>query len=156
MDNTNDLSILNFENSDLPAEARYFMITDMLKKHKCVVEFTKVNGETRVMPCTQMDEYMPAASQMLKEDVADVPPNLGLITVWDTENSAWRAMKTMNVISVKIAPKVWTITVEEDPETGDAILPFPEEFLKEAGWVEGDVLVWSDNNDGSWSLTKKE
>jgi len=50
--------------------------------------------------------------------------------------------------------KSWTITVEEDPATGDAILPFPEDFLEEAGWAEGDTLEWTDNKDGSWSLQK--
>jgi len=48
----------------------------------------------------------------------------------------------------------WTITVEEDPETGDYILPFPEDFLKEAGWQEGDTLEWIDNTDGSWTIKK--
>jgi hypothetical protein len=46
----------------------------------------------------------------------------------------------------------WTVTVEEDPETGDLILPLPEELLKLQGWVEGDILEWTDNN-GSWSLS---
>lgn len=50
----------------------------------------------------------------------------------------------------------WTITLEEDPETGDLILPFPEEFLIEVGWVEGDTLKWIDNGDGSWTLQKIE
>jgi hypothetical protein len=50
--------------------------------------------------------------------------------------------------------KTWTITVEEDPETGDLILPFPEDFLKEQGWVEGDTLDWIDNKDGSWIISK--
>lgn len=51
--------------------------------------------------------------------------------------------------------KRWTVTLEEDPDTGDLILPFPEDFLKETGWKEGDVLKWHDNGDGSWSLTRK-
>ena len=50
--------------------------------------------------------------------------------------------------------KSWTITLEEDPETGDLILPFPEEFLKEQGWAEGDTLDWTDNKDGSWTIAK--
>ena len=49
----------------------------------------------------------------------------------------------------------WTITLEEDTETGDLILPFPQDLLDQTGWKEGDVLNWIDNNDGSWSLTKK-
>lgn len=48
----------------------------------------------------------------------------------------------------------WTITAEEDPETGEVVLPLPEELLKLQGWVEGDTLEWTDNGDGSWSLTK--
>jgi hypothetical protein len=48
----------------------------------------------------------------------------------------------------------WTITVEEDPETGDLILPLPQDMLNLQGWVEGDELEWIDNKDGSWSLRK--
>jgi hypothetical protein len=48
----------------------------------------------------------------------------------------------------------WTVTVEEDPETGDLILPLPEDMLQLQGWVEGDTLEWTDNGDGSWSLHK--
>jgi hypothetical protein len=51
--------------------------------------------------------------------------------------------------------KNWTINVEEDPETGDCILPLPTDLLEEAGWKEGDELVWTDRGDGSWLLTKK-
>jgi hypothetical protein len=50
--------------------------------------------------------------------------------------------------------KSWTITVEEDPETGELILPLPTEFLLMKGWVEGDTLEWIDNGDGSWTLQK--
>jgi bifunctional DNA-binding transcriptional regulator/antitoxin component of YhaV-PrlF toxin-antitoxin module len=50
--------------------------------------------------------------------------------------------------------KSWTLTVEEDPENGDAILTFPPELLEEAGWKEGDTLEWIDRKDGSWQLKK--
>ena len=50
----------------------------------------------------------------------------------------------------------WTITVEEDPDTGDAILPLPQEMLDRLGWVEGDTVNWTENEDGSWSLSKVE
>ncbi len=52
--------------------------------------------------------------------------------------------------------KSYTVTLEEDPETGDLILPFPEDMLKEVGWKEGDTLDWKDNKDGTFSITKKE
>ena len=50
--------------------------------------------------------------------------------------------------------KTWTITLEEDPETGDLILPLPEDFLQGQGWIEGDTLEWLDNKDGSWTIAK--
>jgi hypothetical protein len=50
----------------------------------------------------------------------------------------------------------WTIEVQEDPETGDAILEFPPDLLANLHWQEGDMLEWKDNGDGSWSLIKKD
>lgn len=50
--------------------------------------------------------------------------------------------------------KQWTVTVEEDEN--DLILPFPQEMLKELDWQEGDVLIWTDNSDGTFSLKKQQ
>jgi len=50
----------------------------------------------------------------------------------------------------------WTITVEEDPENGDLILPFTDEILSEVGWKTGDTIEWIDNKDGSWTMRKKD
>jgi hypothetical protein len=52
--------------------------------------------------------------------------------------------------------KSWTLDVKEDPESGDTIIEFPSDFLEQTGWKEGDELVWTDNKDGSFTLTKKE
>ena len=52
--------------------------------------------------------------------------------------------------------KSWILEVKEDPETGDSILEFPPDMLEATGWKEGDDLIWTDNNDGSFTLTKKE
>jgi bifunctional DNA-binding transcriptional regulator/antitoxin component of YhaV-PrlF toxin-antitoxin module len=52
--------------------------------------------------------------------------------------------------------KHWTLNIEEDSETGDAILTFPPELLEKAGWKEGDTIEWIDRKDGSWELKKKE
>ena len=52
--------------------------------------------------------------------------------------------------------KKWTLSVQEDPDSGDAILEFPPDLLEEAGWKEGDVLNWHDNKNGSFTMTKKE
>lgn len=50
--------------------------------------------------------------------------------------------------------KCWTITTEEDPVTGDIILPLPQEMLNLQGWKEGDTLEWKDNGNGSWTISK--
>ena len=49
-----------------------------------------------------------------------------------------------------------TITVEEDPVTGDLILPFPDGLCDQLGWEINDTLDWEDNGDGSYTLSKKE
>jgi hypothetical protein len=51
--------------------------------------------------------------------------------------------------------KSWTLTIDEDPETGDGILTFPEDLLVAAGWKEGDNLLWTDLKNGSWQLAKQ-
>jgi hypothetical protein len=49
----------------------------------------------------------------------------------------------------------WTITVEEaDDGSGDLVLPLPTDLLEQAGWKEGDALLWKDEGNGAWSLTK--
>ena len=50
--------------------------------------------------------------------------------------------------------KSWTITLDQDPETGDLIMPLSDEILESAGWREGDTLEWIDNENGTWSLRK--
>lgn len=51
--------------------------------------------------------------------------------------------------------KSWKIDIQEDPETGDAIIEFPPDLMEQAGWKEGDVLDWKDSGNGSYILTKK-
>lgn len=52
--------------------------------------------------------------------------------------------------------KNWTVTLEEDPETGDLILPLSDEILEGSGISIGDTVEWVNNNDGSWILRKVE
>lgn len=55
----------------------------------------------------------------------------------------------------KTTSNQWTVPVEEDPETGDKILTFPQDLLDQAGWKEGDTIEWIDLKNGSWQLKKK-
>jgi len=55
-----------------------------------------------------------------------------------------------------MANKSWTINLEEDPETGDLILPLNDDILEQTGWKTGDTIDWIDNKDGSWTMKKIE
>lgn len=50
----------------------------------------------------------------------------------------------------------FTVTLEEDPDSGDLIMPFPDGLCDSLGWDIGDTLDWQDNKDGSYSLSKKK
>jgi bifunctional DNA-binding transcriptional regulator/antitoxin component of YhaV-PrlF toxin-antitoxin module len=45
--------------------------------------------------------------------------------------------------------KTWTVTLEEDPDTGELILPFPPEMLEESDWRTGDTLNFIVQDDES-------
>jgi hypothetical protein len=48
----------------------------------------------------------------------------------------------------------YTVALEEN-EDGELVLPVTQAILDEVGWKEGDTLVWSDNGDGTFTLTRK-
>lgn len=51
--------------------------------------------------------------------------------------------------------KTYTAPVDVDSD-GDLVLVFPDELLEAMNWNVGDKLLWSDNSDGTWTLTKNE
>ena len=55
----------------------------------------------------------------------------------------------------KTGDNSWIATLQEDPATGDLILPLPDDLMESQGFEVGDVLKWKDNKNGSFSITKK-
>jgi hypothetical protein len=49
----------------------------------------------------------------------------------------------------------WIVELEEDPDTGDLMMPLPPEMLKDLGWVIGDTLTWKIDGAGEISLSKQ-
>lgn len=49
----------------------------------------------------------------------------------------------------------YEIITHEDPETGDLVIPFPEELMNKLGWKEGDEITWQLDKSGAWILSKK-
>ena len=48
--------------------------------------------------------------------------------------------------------KTWTVTLEEDPTTGDLILPLNDEILEGTNLAIGDSIEWIDRGDLAGSL----
>jgi len=53
-------------------------------------------------------------------------------------------------------PYSWIVEVVTDPDTGELMLPFPPDLLSQMGWSEGTDLSWIDNENGSFTIKKKE
>lgn len=51
-------------------------------------------------------------------------------------------------------PTTWIVTVEEDPETGDLVMPIPQEALDANKWRIGDTLTWSIDDEGTATLVR--
>lgn len=47
------------------------------------------------------------------------------------------------------------ITVQKDEETQDLYIEFPVETIAKLNWSEGDIIEWTENSNGSWTLQKK-
>ena len=77
-----------------------------LQKGVVEVEFTKVNGEHRVMPCTLNEQLIPPAPvKVLKEGEVPKPPrkeNPEVIRVFCTDKQEWRSFRIDSVISIKL------------------------------------------------------
>ena len=51
--------------------------------------------------------------------------------------------------------KTYNLDVKYDKD-GEAFIELPEEIQTQLNLKVGDEMVWNDNKDGSWSLTKKK
>lgn len=48
-----------------------------------------------------------------------------------------------------------TVDLIKDDETGEFILPLTDKIFEGLGWEVGDKILWTDNGDGSWTMSKK-
>lgn len=49
----------------------------------------------------------------------------------------------------------YEVITQEDPETGEMILPLPDELLQKLNWKIGDELEWKKDENNSWIIMKK-
>lgn len=85
-------------------------LSDLLHSGECIVEFTKINGEVRSMPCTLNEALIPPAPvhETNTNNPVDFPKpkkekkvNLDVMNVWCLDKKEWRSFRIANIISVK-------------------------------------------------------
>lgn len=54
------------------------------------------------------------------------------------------------------ATQMWTVKVEQDPDTGELFLPLPADLLSQMGWIEGTELFWEETDGKNLILTDKK
>ena len=47
------------------------------------------------------------------------------------------------------------VITQEDPDTGDMLIPLPPQLLKDLGWKEGDEIDFSIDDNGRMIVQKK-
>jgi hypothetical protein len=55
---------------------------------------------------------------------------------------------------LKSEQAIFEVISQEDPQTGDILLPLPPELLGALDWKEGDTLDFKRDDQGRWVITK--
>ena len=79
------------------------ILLEALTKHECTVTFTKVNGETRIMPCTLKEDVIPKPpADVASKSTVKRHENQNVVSVWCTDKQAWRSFRVDNVVDLQI------------------------------------------------------
>jgi hypothetical protein len=75
----------------------------LLEQNVLVVDFTKLNGDKRVMTCTLREDIKPAATKkdpMSQKKVREISD--AVVSVWDVNAKGWRSFRYERVNKVDI------------------------------------------------------
>ncbi len=79
------------------------ILLEALKNHECTVTFTKVNGETRVMPCTLKEGVIPRSpAEVASKSTTKRQENQNVVSVWCLDKREWRSFRVDNVVDLQI------------------------------------------------------
>ena len=96
-----DAEMINRKLQELPTDhERNQYLRDLLSKHDCEITFTKLDGATRIMPCTLRTEIMP--QRELSEAHSSRTRKPETLSVWCLDQSQWRSFRVDRVQHVKI------------------------------------------------------
>lgn len=81
------------------------VLTNMLHHNACNITFTKINGETRIMPCTLRKDLIPYVTEGTKpKRERKLTPNV--LSVWCIDKAAWRSFRVDSVTTVEIIKEI--------------------------------------------------
>ena len=60
-----------------------------------------------------------------------------------------------SIMPKKIEDVRYEVIIQEDPETGDLLIPLPPAMLGQLGWKEGDEIDFDVDEQGKFVLHKK-
>ena len=83
------------------AETRNAWLRGLLHNGTYDITFTKVNGETRIMPCTLESSKLPPV--VVKENAAEQVEKVAKpdsMRVWCTDKQEWRSFRVMSVTAI--------------------------------------------------------
>ena len=79
------------------------ILLEALTNHECTVTFTKVNGETRVMPCTLKEDIIPKPpAEVSSKSTVKRHDNQNVVSVWCLDKREWRSFRVDNVVDLQI------------------------------------------------------
>ena len=83
-------------------EERYSYLLALLQNNLVEVTFTKVNGESRTMPCTLVADKLPTVKVIEGKERKRSNES---ISVWCTDKNEWRSFRVDNVTNVTVLAK---------------------------------------------------
>jgi hypothetical protein len=74
-------------------------IIETLQTHKCIIKFTKINGEVREMPCTLREDIVPKYDHKTERSKK---PNDQVLSVWCLDKNEWRSFRVNSLLEVRL------------------------------------------------------
>ena len=78
-------------------------LKNLLDQNVLVVDFTKLNGDKRVMTCTLREDIKPAATKtdtMSQKKVREISD--AVVSVWDVNAKGWRSFRYDRINTIEI------------------------------------------------------
>ena len=78
-------------------------LKNLLEQNVVIIDFTKLNGDKRVMTCTLREDIKPAATKtdaMSQKKVREVSD--AVVSVWDVNAKGWRSFRYDRVNAVDV------------------------------------------------------